>query len=89
MREMRCFVAVVSETGIAKGSSEMIAILGWVLFAVTILVAIWRDVYQQLQAEKRSAEDARYLLDKQKEWLSENRNLVRRLRAIEKVMRDI
>ena len=89
MREMRCFVAVVSETGIAKGSSEMIAILGWVLFAVTILVAIWRDVYQQLQAEKRSAEDARYLLDKQKEWLSEKRNLVRRLRAIEKVMRDI
>ena len=86
---MRCFVAVVSETGIAKGSSEMIAILGWVLFAVTILVAIWRDVYQQLQAEKRSAEDARYLLDKQKEWLSEKRNLVRRLRAIEKVMRDI
>ena len=86
---MRCFVAVVSETGIAKGSSEMIAILGLVLFAVTILVAIWRDVYQQLQAEKRSAEDARYLLDKQKEWLSEKRNLVRRLRAIEKVMRDI
>ena len=86
---MRCFVAVVSETGIAKGASEVIAILGWVLFAVTILVAIWRDVYQQLQAEKRSAEDARYLLDKQKEWRSEKRNLVRRLRAIEKVMRDI
>ena len=86
---MRCFVAVVSKTGIAKGASEVIAILGWVLFAVTILVAIWRDVYQQLQAEKRSAEDARYLLDKQKEWLSEKRNLVRRLRAIEKVMRDI
>ena len=86
---MRCFVAVVSTTGIAKGASEVIAILGWVLFAVTILVAIWRDVYQQLQAEKRSAEDARYLLDKQKEWLSEKRNLVRRLRAIEKVMRDI
>ena len=74
----------------------MIAILGWVLFAVTIVVAAWRDVYQQGEAEKRSAEDARYLIDKQKEWLEEKRNLdqrslklVSRLRKVERAMRDV
>lgn len=67
----------------------MMAILGWVLFAVTIVVSIWRDVYQQLQAEKRSAEEARYWSDMRKEWLAEKRNLVSRLRKIERAMRDI
>ena len=67
----------------------MIAILGWVLFAVTIVVAVWRDVRLQGEAEKRSADEARYLIDKQKEWWAEKRKLVSRLRKIERAMRDI
>ena len=77
----------------AKGDSELSAILGWVLFALTIAVAVWRDVHQQGEAEKRSAEDARYLLDKQKEWLAEkgnsevrNDNLVRMLVNVRKAI---
>ena len=74
----------------------MIAILGWVLFAVTIVVSICRDVYQQLLAEKRYDDALRYWEGKQKEWLEEKRNLdlrslklVSRLSKVERAMRDV
>ena len=62
----------------------MMAILGWVLFALTIVVAVWRDVHQQGEAEKRSAEDAKYLLGKQKGWLAEKGNLEVQIARIDK-----
>ena len=67
----------------------MIAILGWVLFAATIVVAVWRDFHEQAEAEKGYQEDVRYWEAKQKEWLAEKRKLVSRLRKIERAMRDI
>ena len=66
----------------------MIAILGWVLFAVTIVVSIWRDVYQQVRSEKRSAEDAKWMIDKLKEWQSEKHSYLSRIDQLKKDYRN-
>tara|TARA_R110000868_G_scaffold84519_5_gene238219 strand:- start:1580 stop:1855 length:276 start_codon:yes stop_codon:yes gene_type:complete len=66
----------------------MIAILGWVLFAVTIVASIWRDVYQQLQAEKRYDDDLRYWEGKYKELLAEKQSHLARIDMLKRDRRN-
>jgi cell division protein FtsB len=58
-----------------EGSEIMIMLLGWILFLLTLQVAIWRDVVRQNLAEKRYDEDLEYLRSKQAEWQTEKRNM--------------
>ena len=72
------------------------SVLGWILFAVTIVVAVWRDIHKQAEAEEAYQEDLEYWEAKREEWLAEKRNLeqrmlklVSRLRDVERAMRDV
>lgn len=67
----------------------MIALLGWVLFAVTIVVAVWRDVRLQGEAEKRYDDDMRFWEAKREEWITETRRLRSLLSDVRKAVRDI
>ena len=58
------------------------SVLGWVLFAVTIVVAVDRDIRLQAEAEKRYYDDLRYWEAKREEWLAEKRNLQKLNEAI-------
>ena len=62
----------------------MIAILGWVLFAVTIVVAIWRDFHEQAEAEKGYQEDVRYFQSKYDEWQAEKHSYLARIDQLTK-----
>jgi hypothetical protein len=54
-----------------EGSEIMIMLLGWVMFLLTLQIAIWRDVVRQNLAEQRAKEDLEYLRSKQAEWQAE------------------
>jgi cell division protein FtsB len=58
-----------------EGSEFMIMLLGWVMFLLTLQIAIWRDVVRQNLAEQRADDDMKYLRDKQAEWETEKRNM--------------
>ena len=48
----------------------MIAILGWVLFSVTIVVAVWRDIAGREAFEKRYDDALRYWEAKHEQTLN-------------------
>ena len=58
-----------------EGSEFMVMLLGWVMFLLTLQIAIWRDVVRQNLAEQRADDDLEYLRNKQAEWETEKRKM--------------
>ena len=66
----------------------MIAILGWVLFAATLVVAVWRDVRRLAKEVEREAEYYRYLKDKSEDWLAEKQSYLARIDMLKRDHRN-
>ena len=66
-------------------------LVGWVLFLLTLQIAIWRDVVRENLAETRAKEDLEFLRSKQAEWQADKQLMQRRIehqiKVIEKLRR--
>jgi DNA repair exonuclease SbcCD ATPase subunit len=71
------------------GSEFMITLLGWILFLLTLQIAIWRDVVRQKLTENRAREDVEYLLQKQHEWQADSNNLLSELERLKNVNQEL
>ena len=57
----------------------MMMLLGWILFLLTLQIAIWRDVLRENLAETRAKEDLEFLRSKQAEWQAEKKAMQERM----------
>ena len=64
------------------------SVLGWVLFAVTIVVSIWRDVCKAAKLIEQEAEHYRHLKDKSEDWLAEKQSYLARIDLLKRDHRN-